>query len=65
MRPIVFLPPISLLQENDIKEQPPKRCLIADFRGLFSVDAFFATENPSRQAATKKNGTTDYADYTD
>jgi hypothetical protein len=56
MRPIVFLPPISLLQENDIKEQPPKRCIFADFRGLFYVRQFFAAENTMRQATTRKSG---------
>ncbi len=40
MRPGASLPPISLLQENDIKEQPPKRRIYADFRGLFYSNFF-------------------------
>jgi len=45
VRPIVSLPPISLLQENDIKEQPPKTCIFADFRGLFPViPGFFSQQ---------------------
>jgi hypothetical protein len=45
MRPVVSLPPISLLQENDIKGQPPGRCIYCRFQGVVLSKFIFATEN--------------------